>query len=134
MTTPMNTTDAVDPFDPFNVPAFAGGSVGDSPVLAPLAQVMKVDLVINPESKVWLLHDQRFQDYVMWAEYDVDAASLTLVLRDGRMQELGMKIHAPLRKYLRAARQLYTVRVENAKIADSYILPLLVRETGYYKA
>lgn len=125
---------AIETIDPFAAPVFKDRPVSDAPVLAPLAAVMRVDLLINPESKVWLLHDQRFQDIAMWAEYDVDAASLTLVLRDGRTQELGMKIHPPMRKYMRQARQLYTMRVENQKIADSYILPLVVRETGYYKA
>lgn len=106
----------------------------DGPVLQPLARQMNVDLVLNPDSKVWLLHDQRFTDIVLWAEYDVDSATLTLVLRDGKIQELGMKIHPPMRKYLREARQLYTMRLENQKIVDTYILPLLVRETGHYKA
>ncbi len=113
--------------DPFGKPA------ADLPVYPTIASQMKVDLVLNPESKVWLLHDKRFQDVVMWAEYDVDSASLILVMRDGKTQDLGMKIHAPMRKYLRAARQLFTVLLENEKIADTYILPLLVRETGYYK-
>lgn len=103
------------------------------PIHPSLASWMKVDLVINPDSKVWLLHDKRFPDIVMWAEYDVDSASLTLVMRDGKTQDLGMKIHPPMRKYLRAARQLFTVLLKDEKIADTYILPLLVRETGHYK-
>lgn len=130
----MNNIEAIDPFAN---PAFQkpeGMPSSEAPVLTPLAQKMAVDLVINPDSKVWLLHDQRFEDLVMWAEYDVDSASLILVMGDGKMQDLGMKIHAPMRKYLRAARQLYTMRIDNGKIADTYILPLLVRETGYYKA
>jgi len=130
----MNNIEAIDPFAMPTFQNAEGLGLSDAPVLTPLAQKMAVDLVINPDSKVWLLHDQRFQDIVMWAEYDVDSASLILVMRDGKMQDLGMKIHAPMRKYLRAARQLYTMRVDNGKIADTYILPLLVRETGYYKA
>ncbi len=103
------------------------------PVFRPLSGMMKVDLVLNPDSKVWILHDKPFPDILMWAEYDIDAASLTLVYRNGKVQSLGMKIHAPMRQYLRTARQLFTMQLEDKKIIDTYILPLLVRETGYYK-
>ena len=104
------------------------------PVFKSLASTMNVDLLLNPDSKVWILHDKAFPDILMWVEYDVDSASLTLVYRNGKVQALGMKIHAPMRKYLRSARQVFTMRLENEKIVDTYILPLLVRETGYYKA
>ena len=70
-------------------------------VLRPLSAGMGVSLMLNPDSQVWLLHDKPFSDILMWAEYDIDAASLTLVMRDGKIQELGLKIQMPVRKYLR---------------------------------
>lgn len=109
-------------------------TVDEIPVFRPLAATMNVDLVMNPDSKVWILHDKPFPDILMWVEYDIDAATLTLVYRNGKVQELGIKIHAPMRKYLRSARQLFTMRLEGEQIADTYVRPLLVRETGYYKA
>lgn len=109
-------------------------AVDEIPVFRPLAATMNVDLVMNPDSKVWILHDKPFPDILMWVEYDIDAATLTLVYRNGKVQELGIKIHAPMRKYLRSARQLFTMRLEGEQIADTYVRPLLVRETGYYKA
>lgn len=115
--------------------SFVDDVVADEiPVFRPLAATMNVDLVMNPDSKVWILHDKPFPDILMWVEYDIDAATLTLVYRNGKIQELGMKIHAPMRKYLRSARQLFTMRLEGEQIVDTYIRPLLVRETGYYKA
>jgi hypothetical protein len=116
-------------------PGFSDGAATEEiPVFRPLASMMKVDLVMNPDSKVWILHDKPFPDILMWAEYDIDSASLTLVYRNGKIQELGLKIHAPMRKYLRSARQLFTMRLEGDQIVDTYVRPLLVRETGYYKA
>jgi hypothetical protein len=112
----------------------ADATADEIPVFRPLAATMNVDLVMNPDSKVWILHDKPFPDVLMWVEYDIDAATLTLVYRNGKIQELGMKIHAPMRKYLRSARQLFTMRLEGEQIADTYVRPLLVRETGYYKA
>jgi hypothetical protein len=111
-----------------------GAAAEEIPVFRPLTTMMKVDLVMNPDSKVWILHDKPFPDILMWAEYDIDSASLTLVYRNGKTQELGLKIHAPMRKYLRSARQLFTMRLEGDQIVDTYVRPLLVRETGYYKA
>lgn len=110
------------------------GAADEIPVFRPLATTMNVDLVMNPDSKVWILHDKPFPDILMWVEYDIDAATLTLVYRNGKVQELGIKIHAPMRKYLRSARQLFTMRLEGEQIVDTYVRPLLVRETGYYKA
>lgn len=103
-------------------------------VLPPLAESMKVTLVANSESRLWLIHDRPFNDIVSWAEYDIDSASLSLVMRDGRVQPLGLTIHSPARKVMRQSRQLFTMLVNNDKLHDTYILPLLVRETGYYKA
>ena len=115
--------------DPF------GGQTGkDLPVLRPLSSHMGVSLMLNPEGKVWLVHDKPFTDVLMWAEYDIDAASLTLVMKDGRIQELGLKIQPPVRKFLREARQIFTMYMKDEKLQDTYILPLLVRETGYYRA
>lgn len=103
-------------------------------VLPTLAESMKVTLVANSESKLWLIHDRPFNDIVVWAEYDIDSASLSLIMRDGRVQPLGMTIHAPARKVMRQTRQLFTMLVKDEQVLDTYILPLLVRETGYYKA
>ena len=106
----------------------------DQTVLPSLAETMNVTLVANSEAKLWLIHDRHFTDLVMWAEYDVDASSLTLILRNGRIQPLGITIHPPARKIMRQTRQLFTMLLKDEKVHDSYILPLLVRETGYYRA
>lgn len=128
----MTGLDLID--DPFaTLVEKTGAASGSSPVLTPLAKQMKVDLVVSPESRIWLLHDRYFDELIAWAEYDIDMATLCLVTHDGRMQPLGMKIHQPLRKYMQNGRQLYTMLVKDKKIVDSYILPLLVRDTGYYQ-
>lgn len=108
--------------------------LAESPVLPSLCSTMNVDLVVNPNSSVWLIHDRPFPLGLIWAEYDADTASLYLVARDGKIIDLGMKIFPDTRKYLRHARQLFTMRMKDGDVDDSYILPLLVRETRNYKA
>lgn len=104
------------------------------PVMKTLAETMTVSLLLNPDSKVWLVHDRPFTDIALWADYDIDSASLSLIMRNGKIQPLGLAIHPPVRKYLRQARQLYTMLLKDEKITDAYVLPLMVRETGYYRA
>ena len=97
---------------------FGAPADDESPVLKPLAQQMKISLVLSPDSKVWLLHDRGFEEIVMWAEYDIDTAALSLIMRGGRIQALGLPIEAPVRKYLRLARQMFTMQMEGEKIVD----------------
>ncbi len=98
------------------------------PVFPPLAEQMGISLILNPESKIWLVHEQAFPDILMWAEYDIDTASLSLVFREGRVQDIGMRIHPPMRKYLARSRQIFTMLLQGDKVADCYIMPLLVRD------
>lgn len=106
----------------------------NTPVLRPLAEQMRVSLLLNAEGKLWLVHDKSFSDILMWAEYDIDAASLLLVFKDGKIQDTGVEIPANIRKYIRGTRQLFTIQMQDDAHVDSYVLPLLARETGYYKA
>ena len=100
----------------------------EMPVFPPLATQMGISLILNPDSKVWLVHERPFPDILMWAEYDIDTASLTLVFRGGRVQDIGMTIQPPMRKYLARSRQIYTMLLQGDKVADCYIMPLLVRD------
>jgi hypothetical protein len=103
-------------------------------VLPSLAESMQVTLVANEQARLWLIHNQSFNDIVAWAEYDADSASMSLIMRDGRVQPLGLPLTEHARKVLRRARQLFTMLVNNETVHDAYVLPLLVRETGHYKA
>ena len=112
----------------------AAPGVAADVILPSLNETMNVDLVVNPNFDAWILHDKPFPIALMWAEYDIDTSSLILVGRDGKIIDLGMKIFPDTRKFLRNARQICTLRIQNDDIDDSYVLPLLVRETGQYKA
>ena len=106
----------------------------DVPVFPPLATQMGISLILNPESKVWLVHERPFPDILMWTEYDIDRSSLTLVFRGGKVQDIGMAIQPPMRKYLARSRQIYTMLLQGDKVADCYIMPLLVRDIKGFNA
>lgn len=104
------------------------------PVLPSLASQMGVSLIINENSQVWVVHDKALPDIFAWAEYDSDLSTLTLVYQDGQVQDLGMKIHAPMRDRLLQSRQIYTLLLEGETFTDCYMMPLLVRELKQYNA
>lgn len=116
---------------PGNPAAKAGAKRGynpDSPILPPAASRMMVDIIINENSDVWILHDKSFTEVVKWAEYDLGDNKLVLVLLSGKMQELGIRIPNEMREYLRYGQKIFLVQMQNKKIADCGQIPLLVRD------
>ena len=99
----------------------------DSPVYPPLMSQMKVDLVLNPESDVWMIYERPLPEVMKWIEYDIEMESLILVSLSGKIQSFGMKVPPAMKKYLRHAKQVYAVRQDDGGIQDMSIVPLVVR-------
>ena len=99
----------------------------DTPVLAPAAAQMNVEIVINEKADVWLLHSAAFAETIKWAEYDLDLNKLYLVLLSGRQQEIGFPIPDKLANNLKNAAQLFLIQMTDEKIADCGVVPLFVR-------
>lgn len=120
----MPKTAGIDVFDEF-------GQVkidDESPVYPSLMSMMKVDLVISPESDVWMAHDQPLPEVLKWIEYDLDLESLTLVALSGKIQDFGMKVPPAMKKYLRKATHIYAIHQAEDHIKDMSRVPLLVRD------
>lgn len=100
-----------------------------APVYPPLARDMRVCLMANEQDRLWLVHDQPFRDNLHWVEYDDDLQKLTLVLRNGMVQDYGHPIPPEMRAVLRRTQQIFTMLVQDGDVRDSYILPLLNRQT-----
>ncbi|QQG36457.1 MAG: hypothetical protein HYS17_01300 [Micavibrio aeruginosavorus] len=92
---------------------------------------MKVDLAISPESDVWMAHDQPLPEVLKWIEYDLDLETLTLVSVSGKIQDFGMKVPSPMKKYLRKAKHIYAIHQAEDHIKDMSRVPLVVREALY---
>ncbi len=99
----------------------------DSPVYPPLMSQMKVDLVLNPDSDVWMIYERPLPEVMKWIEYDIEMESLILVSLSGKIQNFGMKVPPAMKKYLRRARQVYAIRQDEGGIQDMSIVPLVVR-------
>lgn len=111
------------------IDVFARELPADLPIHRPMTARVNVDLLVNKDSEVWLLHDAPFPGIVQWAEYDVDMDSLCFVTEDGKTQDLGLRIQPAMRKYLRQGQKIDAVLIKDKKIHDFTRIPLLVRET-----
>lgn len=112
----------------FNFPDFQSSKpAADSPVYPPLMTQMKVDLVLNPDSDVWMIYERPLPEVMKWIEYDIEMESLILVSLSGKIQSFGMKVPAAMKKYLCRAKRVYAVRQDEGGIQDMSIVPLVVR-------
>lgn len=102
----------------------------DLPVDPPLASLMPVDIVINDEGKVWIMHKQPLKKRLLWVEYDQDMKKITLVTKGGIVQDLGMQINDTIAKYLRKATSLYIMSASKETKRSFSISPLAVRRDG----
>lgn len=104
----------------------------DLPLRRPMAAEMHVELVVNDDAEVWVLHDRPFPAILQWAEYDEENNSLSFVTHDGKTQELGIIIPETIADILLDARTLYALYMPEGKIADMGIVPIMVRETVFH--
>jgi hypothetical protein len=92
------------------------------------AAQMKIDVTVNAEGHVMVLHEQPFPDYLEWIEFDPANGEMVFITAQGKMQNLGMIIHAPMNKYVARARNICTVCIRDGVVRDLGIVPLLVRD------
>lgn len=104
----------------------------DSMVLPPLASMCECELVVNEDGKAMVIFNKTLPEGIHWVEYDMDLSLLTFVMWSGNIMELGIKIHAPFRKYLKMADNIIMVQMsENGQeIVITYSADLVIRNIG----
>ncbi len=104
----------------------------DAPVLPTLASQCECELVVNEDGIAMVLYTHPIPEGIHWAEYDVDLSMLTLVTWSGKVMGLGMKVHAPFRKYLKMAKEIMLVEMDSNKkmIESMFPVKLVVRHIG----
>ncbi len=104
----------------------------DFPVLPDMRDRRNVDLAVNKHGYVWIVYDKPFEDRVNWIEYDDDLKTLTLVLHNGKMQDLGKKVPPKLQKNMRKAKlaMFALMNMKEKKIEKAFPATIVVRRTG----
>ena len=107
-------------------------SVDDLPVLPALRKSMDVDLAVNANGRVYLFYDGKIAEDTEYALYSMDDSSLTLVSKGGRLQDIGMTVHKPMRKYMRGGDSIYVVEMIGGTTPGKIInIPMIVHDIGF---
>ncbi len=104
----------------------------DYPLRHTMASQMHVELVVNDDAGVWVLHDQPFPAILHWAEYDEENNELTFITHDGKIQDLGMKIPNDIGDILLDADEICAMYMKDGKVQDIGIVPIMVRDTVFH--
>lgn len=106
-------------------------SVEDLPVLPHLRKSMDVDLAVNAEGRVYLFYDGKIAEDTEYALYSIDDSSLTLISKTGRVQDIGMTVHKPMRKYMRSGDSIYVIEMIGGKTPGKIInIPMIIHDIG----
>ena len=96
-------------------------------VFPDLQKTMETALVMNEKGNIWLLHDKQFPVVLNWVEYDSGNKCLTFISHEGQMIDFGIMVPKQFHQCLMASKNISTVLLQDGKICDFYIIPLVSR-------
>lgn len=99
----------------------------DNGIFAPVAATMKVDFLCDGKGSAWILHDKPLPDILHYIEFDSEAETLTLVMRSGRIQDLGLKVPSMFKTDLEKASTVTVMYLVAGEIQDFAMPPLFTR-------
>ncbi len=104
----------------------------DAPILPTLYSQCECAFAVNEVGMGMVMYTNPMPEGIHWVEYDVDLSMLTFVTWSGKVMGLGMKIHAPFRKYLKKGKEIMLVEMDSAgeDIISMYPAKLVVRHIG----
>lgn len=103
----------------------------DTPVIAAVHSIMNPDLLVNDQGQVVLIHEKPLPDVIWWVDYDPDLRQLIFVTVAGQIMPFGLKIHDVVDAFLRFARVMYFIEIDDAgKIISTNERRVVVRKNG----
>ena len=99
------------------------------PVNLSLKKQMKVDVAVDKNSRVWALHSKPFPGPLQWVEFDAEDGSMVFITKDGRLNDLGVRIEPLMKKYIEKAHYIEAFLIKDNKPRDYAKVPLFVRGT-----
>lgn len=104
----------------------------EAQVLPTLASQCSCELAVKDNGLAMVIYDKPLDEDIHWIEYDIDLSMLTFVTWSGKVMGLGMVVHKPFRKYLRACKEVMMICMEGDKVGFTSIYPaqLVVRHIG----
>jgi len=105
-------------------------SVDELPVLPAMRKSMDVDLAVNANGRVYIFYDGKIAEDTEYALYSIDDASLQLVSIAGRIQDIGMTVQKPMRKYMRKGDMIYIIEMKDGKPGHIIHIPMIIHDIG----
>ena len=85
---------------------------------------MSINIGINGEGRLLVLHEKNFQSPVIQLEYQRDNGHLGFMMEDGTVRDFGMPVPPSIQNSLAKAEQAHLLLVENEKIAGYHQVPV----------
>lgn len=102
-----------------------------TPVIPALYSRMNPDLLVNAEGQVLLVHEKPMPDPIWWVEYDPEDRQLVFITTTGQIMPFGVAIHDVVDTFLRYARVMYMVELnDDGKIVRADERRVVVRKNG----
>ena len=98
----------------------------DSNIHPSFLDSMDVDIVVNENSEVWVLYTEKLPGFLSWAELDPETKTISFLMNDGKIMDLGMVLHPKIFEKASQAEEISLLQVKDKKYLDFYKIPLLV--------
>jgi hypothetical protein len=105
--------------------------VFEMPVAPAMRSYMDVDLAVTAEGAIYVFFDDKIHEHPEYAIYSIDDSILYFVSELGRIQDIGMRVQKPLRKYMRGAASITLTKINEEGIGLQSVVPLIVQNIGF---
>lgn len=91
----------------------------------------KINLVINNDARVAIMHNRHFRKKLSWLEFNVNQNRVDFVMNDGDIRNFGIPVPPDMAPYLQNTHMILMILVddENNELAGGQYLPLLIHRT-----
>lgn len=105
-------------------------SVDVMPLLPGMRAHMDLDLAVNTKGDIFVFFDGKIAETLEYAIYSIDDAAITFVSTLGRIQDIGMTVQRPMRKYMKDSSKIHMIKMDKTEPTGMTIIPLIVQNIG----
>ncbi len=94
--------------------------------LEPLFLPDELDLFVNKVTlEAYIFHGKPVEQDIERLEYDPEDHSITVVKKDGKLMDLGVKVQWLVRPYFTKAKEISIVQTKDGEAIEGFIVPLV---------
>lgn len=101
----------------------------ENPILEALNQQMSCGVFSNAKGNILIIHNQNLHSAVEWIEFHAQENTFSLILENGKIQDLGLRIDEKMRNNLLRAQEVALAKIANNEIQGAQWVTLIVQNT-----